>query len=162
LKSNARPFELHTWNDLFDIKQDGNTVLDILVKTFFNEEKSAVEDARNSGTFPQDRIVNVVIRTNDDKTEIAVQIAIFWKRFESRHEATLLDGSYCFTNDSFQGRQYGPVIDTRGVTPGEAWLQIDDSDIDLTKNQIMVIRYHGDIRRALREDLGPRFMIAKA
>jgi len=67
-----------------------------------------------------------------------MRINLGYKHYRGKLEAQLVNGSYCLTNQSFTGTQFGPVIDTWGPHPGSAWEEID-SNYPLPLNMVMCI-----------------------
>lgn len=97
------------------------------------------------------------LKFNVDEQEIHIQILCRWKRYSASMEGILLNGSYCFSNESFKGTKAfpGPVIDTKSAHPGESWHEITDENFILPKNRILIILKRGD-PACIREGIGPR------
>ena len=87
----------------------------------------------------------------DEDEEISFQIVAIWKKYKAHVEATLLNGSYCISNNSFRGSFTGPWIDTQNTHPGDAWVEIDEPNFVLPKNTMLAILYSGDIKDALKK-----------
>jgi hypothetical protein len=68
-------------------------------------------------------------------------------------EATLYNGSYSISNNSFKGTISGPWVDTKGATPGDAWIEIMDEKFVMSQNRIIAILYSGHVKDALKISL---------
>jgi len=149
---------LKTWNDIFDISlHDGRTVLGVIDKAFHKLETEAIEESKKKGQFPNDLATDIEFHCSDscnDKLILRVQLA--WKKYRGKVEASLLDGSYCFSNDSFYGTQAYPTIDMKEFHPGNGWVEILEKNFNPPKNSIIAIRYHPNAGEILREELGPK------
>jgi hypothetical protein len=146
---------LKTWNDVFSLKTGINTVLDIIESTFNDNEEKSVKETFGTGAFPLDWIYELEILPDGLFQPIKLKIFGHWKKYRARIEATLLNGSYCLNDNSFQGTIFGPSIDTCGEHPGDAWKEIIDIDFTLPENRIVAVLYRGKVKDALKEKLGP-------
>ncbi len=94
-------------------------------------------------------------------TRIVIRIQCTWKKYKGKIEASLVNGSYSVSNNSFFGSQSTPWIDTQSEHPGEHWVEITNDEIDLPINRMIAISYHGNVEQALRNKLGPMFINQK-
>lgn len=160
LETDVRGFRFKTWNDLFDIQieSDGGstTVLDITSTAFVDGESATLLEAKKRGFFPQDWKRDLVFKIDGIDEELRIRVLGHWKRYRARLEATLLDGSYCVSDESFRGSQAGPWIDVKGAHPGESWTEVADGDFALPSNRVIIIRAAGDVKTALREGYGSK------
>ena len=155
LKTDVRSSNLKTWHDIFTLKQDERTILDIICAVISESEETAVLEAQKTASFPPDWSIEVQFVTDISDEAVKIQVFGHWKKYQARMEATLLDGSYCLSNNSFIGKQYGPWIDTKGEHPGEAWTEIVDPHSPLPTNRMIAILYRGEAKETLQEKLGP-------
>lgn len=149
--------ELKTWNDIFDIRfiDTNNLMLDKIVEIFHQHEHKSVEEAKGTGQFPNGWSLDVEFN-NPSGDKLVLRLQCTWRKFKGKIEASLINGSYCFTNGSFRGIQTTPVIDTQSEHPGDQWVEITDKDTYPPENRLISILYHGDVSRALREKLGTK------
>jgi len=146
-----------TWNDIFALEYKESTVLDLICRVIADNERDAIEKIKPTASFPDDWATDIEL--SDSQTSDLLKIRIFghWKKYRAPMEATLLDGSYCLTNNSFQGTQFGPLIDTQNMHPGEPWIEIKDDDPVMQQaTRMIAIRYQGKVREALLEQLGSK------
>jgi hypothetical protein len=147
-----------TWGDIFAIKHKGSTVLDLICEVIANAEQSALDQVKATASFPPDWAMEIQLSAEDSSDSIKIRIFGHWKKYKARMEATLLDGSYCLTNNSFQGTQYGAWIDTQSAHPGEAWTEIEGTDFSLPTNRMLAILYQGNAKEVLQEQLAPKLV----
>jgi hypothetical protein len=160
LDTNLRGSGLETWNDLFDIEiesDDGSTtILDVISTAFANGEDRTILKAKEIGSFPPDWKTDLAFKVDEIEGELHIQVLGRWKQYRARLEATLLNGSYCLSDNSFKGSQRGPWIDVKSAHPGESWTEITDRNFDPPSNRIIAILSRGDVKTALREGYGPK------
>lgn len=145
-----------TWGDIFSIKHKEGTVLDLICKVIADAEENALGQTKNTASFPTDWAMEIQLSDNKSGNTIKIRVFGHWKKYKARMEATLLDGSYCLTDKSFQGTQYGASIDTQSAHPGEAWTEIQDAEFLLPANRIIAIMYHGNVKKALQEQFSSK------
>ena len=145
--------ESNTWGDIFEIKHKDGTILDLICKVIVDAEKTALDQVKLTLSFPADWAREIQLSAENPTDSINIQVFGHWKKYKARMEATLLDGSYCLTDKSFQGTLQGPWIDTQSTHPGEAWTEIDDADFSLPTKSMLAILIHGNANEALREHL---------
>lgn len=156
LQTDVSKTQLKTWNDIFDIPEGNMNLLDVIASEFAKGENASIQEGAKQKSFPLDWEKNIVFITDDTGIELKVQLSGHWKWYRARLEATLLDGSYCLSDESFKGTLIGPTIDLRGEHPGEAWVEITDRSLALPTNRILAVLYQGDVKTALRENVGPQ------
>ncbi len=151
-----------TWSDIFDIAiEPQSNVLKELVGIYYIHEHKAVEDVKQTGQFPADWGIDTEISGSDPDTRIVIRIQCTWKKYKGKIEASLVNGSYSVSNNSFFGSQSTPWIDTQSEHPGEHWVEITNDEIDVPINRMIAISYHGNVEQALRNKLGPMFINQK-
>lgn len=145
-----------TWNDIFAIEHKDGTVLDNICIEIDDAERNALDQIKTTAYFPTDW--ELEIQLSDDRYSTSIKIRVFghWKKYKAQMEAILLDGSYCLTDKSFQGTQFGPWIDTQSVHPGKPWTEIDETGFSMPDNRMIAILYHGNVKDALQEKVGPK------
>lgn len=149
--------EAATWNEIFDtsfVDEDG-TVLDKLVEIYSEYEQKAVEKPRRTGKFPQDWAFDIAFH-NDSEKNLVIRMQGLWRKYKARLAGSLINGSYCLSNDSFFGSQSTPWIDMKGEHPGDGWIEMTDQNHAYASNQILAIVYQANIQQTLREKLGPK------
>ena len=158
LKSNLSKTRLRTWNDLFDTAEDDKTIIDVIATETANTEQKSVEEKTQQSGFPSDWVLELVFREDDIRPEIRLDIVCRWKWYRARLEATLLNGSYCLSDETFRGTMMGPSIDMRCPHPGEAWTEITDRNFAMPANRVIVILTEGNLKDTLRESLGSKVL----
>jgi len=134
LKINLQTSEFKTWNDLFNLIVDDNkTVLDIISERFLDGYKQHI--GLRHKLFPLDW--NNEIELIEQK--IQIQIICKWKKYKAQTQASLIDGSYCLSNQSFIGSQTSPEVNVKGNHPGENWEEIKEKNFDLPSKHILII-----------------------
>ncbi len=145
--------DLKTWQDVFDVMLENDTILDQICKTVAENEEKAREEVKNTGTFPPDWVMRLTFTLDECYCPVTIQVVGCWKKYRAKVEATLLDGSYCMTNDSFSGTQFGPNVDMRGPHPGEGWIEMAESEIALPSKRLILVLSTGDVKRVFQENL---------
>jgi len=145
---------LDKWNDIFSIKDDSKTVLELINAAYIANEKAAIDESMVSGGFPATWQVELEIPLGAG-APLKIRIAGSWKKYRARIEATLLNGSYCISNDSFNGTIVGASIDTWSDSPGEAWEEIADNEFTLPAKRIVFTMRSKDVKVSLEKNLGP-------
>ncbi len=160
LETDVRDSKFETWNDLFDIEiesDDGSaSVIDIISTAFADGENKAILEVKETVSFPPDWRTDLAFKVDAIDEELQIQVWGRCKRYRARLEATLLDGSYCLSDESFRGSQTGPSIDVKSAHPGESWTEITDKDFVPPSNRIVAFLSGGDVETALREGYGPK------
>lgn len=144
---------LQVWNNIFDLEDGGEKFIDYIEKEFHTAEKQSIEKVSQTSAFPENWELTLRHISDDKTEEVVIKIIAIWRKFKARIEATLLDGSYSILDNSFRGSYAGPWIDTQSTHPGDAWVEIDDPNFVLPKNNVIAILYSGNIKQAL-EKLG--------
>lgn len=158
LKSELPVGEYSVWNDVFDATvDDENTAIDLLAAVFREGEEQSIASSKTSMGFPADWAAEVEF-TKLNRQEASLKIALFilWVKYYATLEATLINGSYCVTDNSFTGTLSGPFIDTQGGDPGPHWIEIRQGDFQLPRERLIAILYAPDFVKSLREGLGPK------
>src|SRR5262249_49257406 len=133
------PEGLRTWGDVFKMEvclESGKaTVLDIVADQYREHEAEAVAASGASGQFPSDWIAEDTFNSPAGPLRtLRIRLRAHWRRFRGKIEAHLLNGSYCFSNNSFVGSQAGPAVDMLGPAPGPGWEEIDTTNDPLPKS----------------------------
>jgi hypothetical protein len=142
---------IQIWDDIFNLKDESGIFIDYIEKEFRKAEQQSVDKVAQSLSFPLDWQLTLRHISADEDEEISFQIVAIWKKYKAHVEATLLNGSYCISNNSFRGSFTGPWIDTQNTHPGDAWVEIDEPNFVLPKNTMLAILYSGDIKDALKK-----------
>lgn len=151
------------WNDLFDIPIKDNdkptTILAEISKAYAEGEAWCLQELKNAGTAGNSKFpINwgtELIFADDHSNQIGIKLIGGWKKYRARLEAFLLNGSYCFSNDSFKGEIIGPAIDTQGPNLGEAWVEIvEEDEASLPTLKLTFILSKPDVEKTLREGIG--------
>ncbi len=162
LQTDLKESGYKTWDDLFALSDcnETQTMLDGLAEAFRKGEECSLAEGRRlleqkEAFFPPNWQQNLSTEGEEDK-RIFFTLMGRWRRYRSSIEATLLNGSYCFSNGAFKGEVIGPSIDTKGPHPGEAWTEImDEVEAYPQSASILITLSGGDVKSTLKEKLGP-------
>lgn len=155
MKPDLQNNNLKTWHDMFVLKQDERTILDVICAETENCEETTVMEAINTGLFPRDWEKEIHFVNNNDHRSISIQIFGRWKKYQARIEATLLEGSYCINDGLYWGKQAGPWINVRDEHLSEIWQELVDNAPPLPSNRVIFILYRGETKELLQEKFGP-------
>jgi hypothetical protein len=154
---------LKTWNDLFEIQPQecriGATVLDLVCDSFRRREETVVKEAGEAGTFPRDFETQTSVKVEGIEGSVVIRLLCTWKRYRARVEAHFIKGSWSILTGSFRGVIAVPPISMKHGHPGEGWAEIYDVDFALPARSALAIRHAPDLKRALREEVGPTPMV---
>jgi len=163
LQTHHRESRLKKWNDVFVMEakdRDGDAiVLDLLCDAFKRGEEKAVAQARETGSFPPDWETEISIKVHELSEDVRLRLLCKWSRYRARVEAHLIDGSWCLSSGSFRGKISVPPISMKDTHPGEGWTEISDADLALPARSALAIRYAPDVKRTLREEIGPTALV---
>ncbi len=160
LSKNLTKYGLTTWNDLFNLILEGNEekVLSVIARTFSVDEKKSISHQKSllkqKVTFPGNWKSDLILKVDGFEQDLVLTIIGRWKKYRAKSEATLLNGSYCVSDGSFMGTQYGPSIDTWGEHPGDAWEELPITGFSLSTNSALAILWGTDVGGLLRERVG--------
>ncbi|MBI5563530.1 MAG: hypothetical protein HY870_01450 [Chloroflexi bacterium] len=150
---------LQVWNDVFDIRDKSDsstTILDIISDVFVQgQEQSHL--AKKDASFPEDWTRKLQFSLVGSE-ELRIQIVLHWRKFHGRMEAKLVNGSYCFLDDSFKGHVTLPFI--AGDQPGEGWEEIPAESLSLPAKRVLAVETTNDVRQTLRDTLGLTSLIS--
>jgi len=159
LQTDLQESRLKTWNDLFEIEPEqcgrDATVLDLVCDAFRRGEETVVTEASEAGTFPHDFETQISIKLEAIDGNVVIRLLCTWNRYRARVEAHFVNGSWCLSTGSFRGTIAVPPISMKDAHPGEGWTEISDADLALPARSALAIRYAPDVKRALREEIGP-------
>jgi len=83
-----------------------------------------------------------------DYDPLKIKISCIWQYYRDRYEASIVNGSYSFSDKTFKGEQIGPVVDTKNP-PGEHWTLLEKIPDNLGTNNIVMSLSGGNIKEAL-------------
>lgn len=159
LQTDLQESRLKTWNDLFGLEpgqcRPGATVLDLVCDAFTRGEETVVKEAGEAGTFPRDFKTQIPIKLEAIDGNVVIRLLCTWNRYRARVEAHFVDGSWCLSTGSFRGAIAVPPISMKDAHPGDGWTEISDANLALPARSALAIRHAPDLRRALREEVGP-------
>lgn len=153
------------WTDVFGLTcRDGDAVvLDAIMEAFIKGGQASVglhmqKPPTERASFPSDWRGDVRVDVIDIPVPVDIRIAGRWKKYRAKNSATLLNGSYCLTNESFSGTQTGPSVSLSDCHPGDAWEEMTDQDQTLPANRMIVILQDPNPetnKRILIDKIGP-------
>lgn len=111
------------------------------------QEKSMVS---NPPTWHYD----VPLRLGENDNQFILRIEGYWRKYEAKQDAYLLNGSYSFENDDFKGSFATPYVDRMSKHPGPGWNEVDPSVELREQNVISMFLFGGDVEQSLRQQYG--------
>jgi len=140
------------WNELLNMQvSETETLLNCIASRFHEYEKRALNQQSKDKLFPQDwGLEHIFSPFEDSSLQTKVRVFGHWKTYRGRVESHLLNGSYCFSNNSFCGTMTTPCIDTQGNHPGPAWEEIEKQPTAFPDSRIVMILYHPNVEETLR------------
>jgi hypothetical protein len=147
---------IQTWNDLFSVNLKNCSILEKLCSTFIETEERAVKESKNLKFFPNDYKFGLPLYSDESGEKFEITGFIHWKKYRALTEATLLNGSYCVSNNIFHGTQMGPRIYLKGQPLDQSWIEIDSFDIVLPEKHVIAVVYHGKVKEALLQYYGSK------
>ena len=141
---------------MFDIRYKSDksiTILDIVSDAFLKrQEQSSL--ARKDASFPEDMTNDLEFYLVGNEYPLRIQVVLHWRKYHGRMEAKLVNGSYCFLNDSFAGHVKFPPIHMGAPHPGEGWEEITVERPILPAKRAVSVVTTNDVRQTLRDTLG--------
>jgi hypothetical protein len=142
------------WNDVFDIRYKSDksiTILDIVSDAFLKrQEQSSL--ARKDASFPEDMTNDLEFYLVANENPLRIQVVLHWRKYRARIETKLVNGSYCFLDDSFKGSVKTQFI--AGYHPGEGWDEITDESLSLPAKRVLAVVTTNDVSQTLRDTFG--------
>jgi hypothetical protein len=154
-----------TWRQVLDLSvqtfQGPMTLIDAIFSCYHHDERAATDAVRQTRAFPCPwRNEYDFVFSDNAAATIRIAIEGRWRKYAGRAEAHLLSGSYCFSDSSFVGSQFGPSIDMQGPQPGPGWeLIADEPDSPLPPCVVIMLR-GGECADPLRKLLADRPLMA--
>lgn len=143
-----------TFNQVFDIRAaEGQSFLSAAIER--HHAKRAELLAQLKSTVPVGWTTSV--QATDGINSIQIDLIGSWRTFVARQEATMLSGSYSFTDHDFKGTIASPVIDLHSSHPGPGWIEVDDERLVATSADFFVgslFLHGGPMEAQLREQVG--------
>ena len=143
---------IKTWGDLFKLTENGTPLVELIEVAYLDAEKKSVEESKQFGK-PYNWELTLRIVPDNWTDELELKVYGNWKKYRGKMEATLYNGSYSISNNSFKGTISGPWVDTKGATPGDAWIEIENEKFEMSQNRIIAILYSGHVKDALKISL---------
>ena len=113
----------------------------------------AVENAKK-GSFPHNYTIAFDLKHESrGVTPIKIRVSCHWKAYQGDNKATLINGSYLFSNKSFIGSCTLPYVDTQSSNPGDKWNQLDKIPDEPLLGYAMYILYNGIAKEVIYEHL---------
>jgi hypothetical protein len=145
--------KIKTWGNIFDLIENGTPLVELIETAYLDAEKKSVENANQFGK-PYSRELFLRIIPDNWSNELKIKVIGNWRKYRGKVEATLYNGSYSFSDNSFIGTISEPRVDTRGSHPGDSWIEITDENFEMPQNRVVAILYSGHIKDALKNSLG--------
>ena len=144
-------WRIHQWKDLYALKNPGDseTMLDSLVVAFDKCEKVSLAD-KNSRSFPEPKGMSFKLENSDPSIgALEFQIRCLWRVYRGEWDASLINGSYSFSENVFAGTQASPIIDTQSGTQGKGWTLLSEVPESIGDNSMLIILHGTKIRAGL-------------
>jgi hypothetical protein len=111
------------WKDALALPHHDTTVLEALAVKYTEFQKMVnLKDTWRKAKEGEECFV----QATDARGPLFVGIRTFYKVWQAKAEYMLLDGSYNFSSDEFQGQQKAPVIDMYSFNPDPCWEQLTE------------------------------------
>ncbi len=94
------------------------------------------------------------LKAGDSASPFTLRLESYWRVYQAKLDAWLLNGSYSYQNQSFSGSFSMPWVDRLGGHPGQGWEEIENPEIDDNTNVISCILSGGNTEEALRMAYG--------
>lgn len=137
------------------VDESGETLLGELTREFHAAEAEAAKDVTKG--LRELKTWSLSIRL-EGSPPLTLVVEGQWVIYRAKLEAHLLDGSYSFTEHQFTGTQYSPSVDTQSGHPGPHWERLTDPPEQLSPGFGIIVLSRGDLRAALVEKLGKKFV----
>jgi hypothetical protein len=139
------------WNDLLDMSVTHDlTLLDYIATECLKYEKVSAIHPTLGNLFPKNWQIEFSFSPVHNPSWIfRIRVSGLWKIYLGRKDAHLLNGSYCFSNESFRGNMASPPVDTK-EPPGPWWEPIDRDFKDLPIPHAIFIFYGSDFKSSIR------------
>jgi hypothetical protein len=79
------------------------------------------------------------VQVTDDRGPLFVGIRTFYKVWKAKADYMLLEGSYNFSSEDFQGQQKAPVVDMHSFNPDPCWEPITELPDEFPVNSAAII-----------------------
>lgn len=139
-------WNLNIWEDLlFSKDSDNDFVIDSIEHIYMHCEKNSLDHPQ--GKFP---ISCYTISEIPHKYfgPLKIKTSCIWQYYRNRFEASLVSGSYSFSDKTFNGEQTGPVIDIK-KPPGDHWTLMEKIPENCGSSYMVMIMSGGSINEAL-------------
>ena len=136
---------------------EAGLVLDLVLLHFYERSRNSVLEAKNADRLPRQWESSVNLGSSETGFVCDIHIQGSWKHYQSLAKATLLNGSYCLTNNSFYGWFISPAIHHFDANPGESWTQIEE-DTPFPIN-VFIIPMERDIRHLVINHFGTMLIV---
>ena len=132
-------------------------ILDYINDAFLmRQEQSSL--ASKDATFPEDLTSALRFRQVGGEYRLRIQVLVHWIKYHGRREAKLVNGSYCFLDNSFKGSV--AVQGIMGDHPGEGRVEITDESLGLPAKRVLAVITTNDVTQRLRDTLGLASLIS--
>ena len=154
--------DLQAWTDvslaaLFERNSPDDTapnkLLDVLCRGFEEGGKESIKALTERSCVPPPWVQRVSF--TDRVPPLHLSLEGKWRLYRSKLEASLLQGTYSFTENRFVGTSFTPWIDMKGEEPGPGWEVLNPETPEIQRGLVVVTLY-ADIRRTLTEDYSAR------
>lgn len=127
-------------------------VLDLVLDFFYGFSQRSVIEAKEADRLPQEWTQQLRLYSPERQLCCVFFIEGSWKHYRGLARATLLNGSYCFADDSYFGWLLSPNVHVYNADPGEEWEKIEE-DTPFTPNAL-IIPIEREIRLLVVEHFG--------
>lgn len=138
-------WKLNLWDDLLSLGNSEKEVIKFINDIYMNCEKLSLDHLQ--GKFPLPYYI-ITELPNKKYNPLKIKISCIWEYYLNRFEASLINGSYSFSDKTFQGNQTSPVIDLKNP-PGEHWTLLEKMPASLGQNFMVMTLTGGNVKKGL-------------
>ena len=151
-----------SFNEIFNIPTnlpngERGIILDLVLECFYGFSHRSIMEAKEADRLPREWVQQLRLYSPERQLFCAFVLQGSWKHYRGLAKATLLNGSYCLTDNSYLGWLASPNIHVHDANPGEEWERIDE-DTPFPTNAL-IIPMEREIRPLVIEYFGPEITI---
>jgi len=147
------------WKTLPSLRTcEGGVLIDEIAEEFKKNEERSVKSAH---IVPADWGAQYHVSPVEEPTfSFKIILIGWWEIFRARRESYLIDGSYCYSNDSFRGSIASPAVDTWNSDPGPGWERVKRDQVISSPLNVAIVMGSPDARELLREPVASKPLIS--
>lgn len=147
------------WGALLSLRtSEGGVLIDEIAEEFKkNEERSA----KSASIVPDNWGCQYRVSSMDEPAfSFRIILMGWWEIFRARLESYFINGSYCYSNESFRGSIGSPLIDTWSNAPGPGWERIERDQVVTSPINMAIVRGSPDVRKLLDDAVANKPLVS--